>query len=213
MGADMDARCNDGPRFDHGAGMDAGGWPLAGIEGIEGLGKGQARIAQGHPGQALARGLLLQLRVLGDQQGAGPAAGQGRRQGVAGLQKTELARCRLVQGCGAAEFGVTRQVPGGGFLQLPQLDEQVAEAHGRARLGWRGCYGRGPSRPSRFCGLQELGLGGSAGSGARFWGCLAGGQHQLVAVHHRIAHRSEPLPHRLAALAQHLDQFLAAEGR
>ena len=40
MGADMDARCNDGPRFDHGAGMDAGGWPLAGIEGIEGLGWG-----------------------------------------------------------------------------------------------------------------------------------------------------------------------------
>ena len=139
MGADMDAGADGGAGLNHGAGVDAGGRPLAGVEGVEGLGKGQARIAEGHPGQALGCGLLLQLRILGDQQGAGTAAGQGRRQGMARFEKTQLAHGCLVQGRGAREFGVARQVPGGGLLQLPQLDEQVAEAHGRARLGWRGC--------------------------------------------------------------------------
>jgi hypothetical protein len=42
---------------------------------------------------------------------------------------------------------------------------------------------------------------------------LACGQDQLVSMHYRIPHRSEPLPHGLAALAEYLGQFLAAEGR
>ena len=92
--AHMAAHANNGARVDHGAGVDARGRAPARVEHFERLGEAKAGIGQGNPGQApLACQLLQRLRPLTagrDQHRARAGVGQGRRQGVAGLEKSQL---------------------------------------------------------------------------------------------------------------------------
>jgi hypothetical protein len=89
-----------GAWIDHGTGVDASGGLAAGVERSEGLGKSQARISQGDPGQAPLKGLLLQgcglIAARWQQNGSGVAAGQGGSQGVAWFQKSELIGLGLI---------------------------------------------------------------------------------------------------------------------
>jgi hypothetical protein len=89
-----------GAWIDYGTGVDASGGLAAGVESSEGLGKSQARISKGDPGQAPLQGLLLQgcglIAARWQQNGSGVAAGQGGGQGVAGFQKSELIGLGLI---------------------------------------------------------------------------------------------------------------------
>jgi hypothetical protein len=75
------SHANYGAWIDHCTGVDASGGLAAGVESSEGLGKCQAWISKGDPGQAPLQGQLLQgcgLVAAGWQQdGSGVAAGQG----------------------------------------------------------------------------------------------------------------------------------------
>ena len=98
--AHMAAHAHNSARVDHGAGVDARGRAPARVEHFERLGEAEAGIGQGNPGQApLACQLLQRLRPLTasrDQHGARAGDGQGRRQGVAGLEKSQLPGSGLV---------------------------------------------------------------------------------------------------------------------
>ena len=77
----MGSHANYGAWIDNGTGVDASGGLAAGVERSEGLGKSQAWISKGDPGQASLLGQLLPgwgLVAAGWQQdGSGVAAGQG----------------------------------------------------------------------------------------------------------------------------------------
>ena len=74
--------------------------PAAGVERSEGLGKSQARIRQGDPGQAPLQVQLLQgcglIAPRWQQDGSGAAADKGGSQGVAWFQKSELIDLGLI---------------------------------------------------------------------------------------------------------------------
>jgi hypothetical protein len=102
------------------------------MQGRQGLGEPQPRILQGHPGQALLLGQLLQLRVERQQQGRGAAAGQGGAELVAGFQKRELAGDGLIHGSRPAQHGVICEMPRccvSEHALLGELEQQGAEAH------------------------------------------------------------------------------------
>jgi hypothetical protein len=162
---------DQGPRFHHGAGVDAGRRPLA-VEGVEGLGKGQARIAQGHPGQALGRGLLLQLRVLGISRALAPQLARAAARAWPGSRKLNWPVAASSRAAALLSSGSPARCLGG-LLHLPQLDEQVAEAHGRALTG---LAADATAAPGPAWGLPRVaGLWEPQGFGAGSAGREAGG--------------------------------------
>jgi hypothetical protein len=48
---------------------------------------------------------------------------------MAGLQKTQLAVTRPIQGLGTAELGIGAQIMGGGLVHLAEVMEKIAETH------------------------------------------------------------------------------------
>jgi hypothetical protein len=64
-GTHMHPRSKPGGRVDDGAGVNPSMATGTGIKGPKGLGEPQARVGQGHPGQAQLGGLALQVCIEG----------------------------------------------------------------------------------------------------------------------------------------------------
>jgi hypothetical protein len=75
------------------------------------------------------------IAPLGQEHSAGGRAGEGGGQGIAWLEKAELARAGLIEGAGTLQLRIAAEVMGQvleatGGLHFAQPAEQVAEAHG-----------------------------------------------------------------------------------
>ena len=84
-GTHMHPRPQPGGRIDDGAGVHPSMAMRTGIKGPKGLGEPQARVGQGHPGQAPLAGLALQVCIEGQQHGGGFTGGECRGHGMTRL--------------------------------------------------------------------------------------------------------------------------------
>ena len=106
MGPDVNPGADGGTGIHHRSGMNPRWFGLAGVQAVEGFGKGEPGILEGNPSQALGGGDLLQLRIWRQEHGRCPGVSKREGQGIAPLQKAQLPRRGLVQGISALKLRI-----------------------------------------------------------------------------------------------------------